>query len=120
MSFFPVQLTQLSTKGDAHNQTPIQDVKYLPNPYIPNGAPVALPTFRFYMDGLIAHIHRATPLGYGCEALGDQLLGSSTSVVLSTVPFEDSSQARNMVQVLSESDAKFAPPDGVVISHVKR
>lgn len=114
LSFFPVQLTQLSTKGVVHNHAPIRDVKYLPNPYMPNGSPVALPTFRFYFDGLIAHVHCATPLGYGCEALGDLLLGSSTSVVISTIPFEDSAQALNLSKVLSESDARFAPPDGFV------
>lgn len=100
LSFFPVQLTQLSTKGVVHNHAPIPDVKYLPHPYVPNGAPIALPTYRFYMDGLIAHIHLATPIGYSVEALGDLLLGVSSSVLLSTVSFEDSAQSLHVAEGL--------------------
>lgn len=110
MSFYPIQLTQLSTKGVIHNQTPIPDVKYLPHPYVTNGAPIALPTFRFYLDGLIAHIHRATPLGYSAESLGNLLLGASASVVLSTVTFEDSAQALNIADVLGSSRLAGIPP----------
>ena len=61
LDFYPVQLAQLSTRGVAHNQTPIPDRKYLPNPYVPGGSPIELPTYRFYMDGLIAHMYCATP-----------------------------------------------------------
>lgn len=100
MSFYPIQLTQLSTRGVTHNQTPISDVKYLPHPYVQGGEPIALPTFRFYLDGLIAHLHRATPLAYSVESLGNLIVGMSDSLVLSTVAFEDSAQARDIEEVL--------------------
>jgi hypothetical protein len=112
MNLYPVQLTQLSTKGVIHNQSPIPDVKYLPHPYVSNGTPIAVPTFRFYMDGLIAHIHRATPLGYGVAALGNLLLGGSGSVVLSTVAFDDSAQAVDIAEALGGLGNEGMPSTG--------
>lgn len=103
LRFYPVQLTQLSTKGVMHNQTPIQDVKYVPNLLVPSAPPYKLPTFRFYFDGLIAHIHRALPLTYSVGALGNLVVGSENDLVLSTVTFEESLQARDMREVLSEA-----------------
>jgi hypothetical protein len=103
LSFYPVQLTQLSTKGVMHNRTPIQDVKYVPNLLVPSAPPYQLPTFRFYFDGLIAHIHRALPLAYSVAALGNLVLGCANDLALSTVTFEDSLQGRDMQDALSES-----------------
>lgn len=114
LSFFPVQLTQLSTKGVVHNHGPIPDTKHLPHPYVPNGTPIALPTYRFYMDGLIAHIHRATPVGYRDEELGNLLLGASSSVVLSTVSFEDSAQSLHIEELLDGLRTQGIPPDEFV------
>ena len=48
LGFYPVQLTQLSTKGVMHNHTPIPDLKYAPNLDDPKAPPYELPTFRFY------------------------------------------------------------------------
>lgn len=95
LSFFPVQLTQLSTKGAIHNQTPIQDAKYIPHPLVPNSE-IALPTYRFYLDGLVAHIHRTFPLGYDVEALGNLLIGADSDILVSTVTYEDSKQAHDL------------------------
>jgi hypothetical protein len=103
LSFYPTQLTQLSTKGVMHNQTPIQDVKYVPNLEVPSAPPYKLPTFRFYFDGLIAHMHRALPVAYSAEKLGNLVVGSSSDLVLSTVTFEDSLQACDMRDVLAQS-----------------
>jgi hypothetical protein len=103
LSFYPIQLTQLSTKGVMHNQTPIQDVKYVPNLLVPSAPRYTLPTFRFYFDGLISHIHRALPLAYSVAALGNLVVGAVNDLVLSTVTFEESLQARDMRDVLSGS-----------------
>lgn len=100
LSFYPVQLTQLSTKGTMHNQTPIPAMKYAPNLDEPEGPPYELPTFRFYMDGLIAHVHVSLPAVYGVKKLGDRVVGAEHSLVLSTVTFEDSLQLADMAAVL--------------------
>ena len=104
INFYPIQLTQLSTKGLVHNQTPIPDVKYFPHPLVPGGQPIPLPTFRFYFDGLIAHVHRATPRGYDVESLGNLVLGAKASIVLSTVTFEDSVQSLDIAKMLRDAE----------------
>lgn len=103
LNFYPVQLTQLSTRGIMHNQTPIQDVKYAPNLEVPSAPPHKLPIFRFYFDGLITHIHRALPDAYSAVKLGNLVVGSASDLVLSTVTFEYSLQASNMRDVLTRA-----------------
>jgi len=109
LSFFPIQLTQLSTKGVIHNQTPIQDTKYIPNPLIP-GATLALPTYRFYIDGLIAHVHRVLPLGFSAESLGNLILGANGSVLISAVTYEDSKQSLDL-EATKAAYGISEPPD---------
>jgi hypothetical protein len=100
LDFYPIQLTQLSSKGIMHNQTPYPDIKYVPNLDDPAAPEFELPTFRFYMDGLIVHVHRALPPTYDVAQLGNLIVGVESSLVLSTVTFEDSLQAREMATVL--------------------
>ena len=92
LSFYPCQLTQLSTYGVIHNQTPTRALKMLP----PDGefrfSPIGIPTFRFYFDGLIAHMHIGHPLGLPVSSLGDLIVGAADTLVLSTIPYEDSRQ----------------------------
>jgi hypothetical protein len=103
LDFYPIQLTQLSTKGFMHNQTPIPDVKYAPNLEDLEAPPYELPTFRFYMDGLIAHVHRSLPAAYGAKVLGNLVIGGAEkSLVLSTVTFAESLQASEMATILRE------------------
>lgn len=104
LCFYPVQLTQLSTKGVIHNHAPIPDFKYAPNLDDPGAPPYELPTFRFYMDGLIAHAHRSLPAAYSAKKLGNLVVGSGSSLVLSTVTFEDSLQLREMRAILGECE----------------
>lgn len=104
LGFYPVQLTQLSTKGVMHNHTPIPNLKYAPNLDDPKAPPYELPTFRFYMDGLIAHAHRSLPAAYDVKELGDLVVGAESSLVLSTVTFQDSVQLREMAAILGERE----------------
>lgn len=100
LTFFPVQLTQISTRGIVHNQTPYPDVKYIPNLDDPDATPEEMPTIRFYFDGLIAHIATKLPASYDAEKIGNLVLGAGPTVVLSTVTFEDSVQGNDMLDVL--------------------
>lgn len=106
LDFYPVQLTQLSTRGLMHNYTPIPDMKYVPNLEDPHAPPYELPTFRFYFDGLIAHVHRELPPAYGAEKLGNLVLGAAKELVLSTVTFEASLQAREMRAALERPEGQ--------------
>lgn len=96
LDFYPVQLTQLSTKGPMHNQTPVPDIKYLPRLGSPESPPHEVPMFRFYLDGLIAHVYRTLPDGYDLSEFGEIIVGAGPSVVLVTVTFEESFQFLNM------------------------
>jgi hypothetical protein len=55
--FYPIYLTQFSTFGDNHNHSPTAASLDIPNT---DGSKVVgrMNTYRFYFDGLIAHIRR--------------------------------------------------------------
>ena len=102
LTFYPCQLTQLSTKGPMHNHTPVRDIKILTTNSILGPSAVALPTFRFYFDGLIAHMHVSLPKNGGTHDLGNLIVGADNSLALSTVTFEESLQGLNMHGVMRD------------------
>ena len=99
LSFYPCQLAQLSTKGLVHNRPPHRDLKMLPTE--PLGLPVRplieLPTFRFYFDGLIAHMHPVMPLDCPASSLGPLIVGAESSLVLPIIRFENSTQRSDLI-----------------------
>jgi len=112
LSFYPCQLTQLSTKGIIHNHAPIADMKYVPILSGIGSQSFALPTYRFYFDGLIAHMHVGLPKSYRPTQLGNLLVGFEKSLVLSTVSFEDSLQCINMQAISREHGISMASDEG--------
>jgi hypothetical protein len=107
LSFYPTMLTQLSTLGMIHNLTPIATKKVIP---AHSGTPeTVVPTFRFYFDGLIAHVHRqATDDGLSRE-LGPLVVGGESTLVLNTVTYEHSFQRSNLELIVA--DTLFLWPD---------
>ncbi|AWH30625.1 hypothetical protein C1931_17725 [Stenotrophomonas sp. YAU14A_MKIMI4_1] len=101
MSFYPIQLTQLSTLGPVHNHAPRRDVKYLP---CTDDVERPIDMYRFYFDGLIAHIMLPTLDSVEIGDLGALVLGGESSVVSSTVTFEKSAQRRDIAAILREYD----------------
>jgi hypothetical protein len=97
ISFYPAHLTQLSTIGDIHNFTPIAD-----SIGIEDGA-TTIPTFRFYFDGLITHIHRHASDGGYTSSLGSLVVGAAETLVLLTVTYEDSFQLYNLINVVNRT-----------------
>lgn len=100
--FYPVQLTQISTKGLMHNQTPYPAIKYIPDVENDNVEPYPMRTIRFYFDGLIAHLATKLPPLQTATDLGNLLVGLAPTVVLSTVTFGDSMQGKEMLSVLQQ------------------
>ncbi|MGQ5313402.1 hypothetical protein ACULMH_07200 [Xanthomonas arboricola pv. corylina] len=100
--FYPVQLTQISTKGLMHNQAPYPDITYIPDIGNEDAEPYPMRTIRFYFDGLIAHFATELPPSQIASDLGNIVVGTEPTVVLSTVTFEDSMQGRNMYAVLEK------------------
>jgi hypothetical protein len=100
--FYPVQLTQISTKGLMHNQAPCPDIKYIPDIENENTELYPMRTIRFYFDGLIAHFATELPPSHNAFELGNILVGLAPTVILSTVTFEDSTQGEEMLAVLHQ------------------
>lgn len=100
---FPVSLTQLTTRGPIHNLSPIaqrkpRDISKLSGPTIP--------IFRFYFDGLVAHVHRESSSAE-VESLGPLLLAGADKLVVTAVPFEKSWQRENLAELIDEAEARW-------------
>jgi hypothetical protein len=105
ISFCPASLTQLSTRGVVHNMTPIADIKQIPELEDVCGRSTAreIPIFRFYFDGLIAHVHRhATDDGY-TRRLPSLFVGARNELTVTTVPYENSFEHENLSRAMSET-----------------
>lgn len=102
--FFPVMLTQLSTRGPSHNMTAVAQVKRVPD--LETGEIFDVPIFRFYFDGLVAHFHRP-PLRDPDVARSPLSVGNGDRVVLSTIAYEASWQHENLETIRSESERIF-------------
>lgn len=107
ISFYPTTLIQLSTLGQIHNFTPLIQEKTIPG--FGEGPDKHIPIFRFYFDGLIAHVHNHANDGGFTESLGELIVGANTTLMVSTVTYEESFQRKNL-EVLKD-EAFGAWPD---------
>lgn len=102
--FYPVILTQISTRGFVHNQTPQLVTKYIPNLEDPDANPHPLRSIRFYFDGLVAHFSAERAATPASGDLGKVAVGTAPTVVLSTVCFDGSKQWRDALSILECDD----------------
>ena len=94
ISFYPAQLTQLSTIGVIHNHAPIAQIKKIPS--LDSTPPRDMPIFRFYFDGLIVHIHRhSSDDGYTAD-IGNFIVGAEETLLINTQTYEKSYQQLNL------------------------
>lgn len=95
LSFMPVHLTQLTTKGGRHNLGPLH--MEMPLYQDEPSSQLTAQSYRFYFDGLIANIMiDLSPENYdGASAI---YLGGDEKILALCVKFEDSFQAQNMDQ----------------------
>lgn len=100
-AFFPITLTQFSTRAAPHNHTPFRGNMDCPS--IDGAVVRSVPLYRFYFDGLVSHFllprEDDLPLGLGPTHLG----WDKNRVVLPAITFEISTQLRNIQNILSES-----------------
>lgn len=101
LSFYPIQLTQFDNLGVVHNFAPIATEKAIPEF---EGGPKGkiVPTFRFYLDGLMAHFTRQKLDDGETVALGPLLVGNERMLTIGTIPFQTSTQWRNMLLLDAE------------------
>lgn len=102
VEYFAVELVQLYNIGMIHNHTPMFQNKSIPTSDFESHFDV--PIFRYYMDGLIAHINLNTN-HERMRSLGNMILGNEEKITVIAVPFENSSQWKNLQEILAEADA---------------
>lgn len=102
-SFYPVELVQLSTQGPIHNHVPLRNTKGIPD-FGNGGRDISI--FRFYFDGLIAHIHRRPFDEHFIKGLGSMLVGAEATLTAATVSYETSFQKEILtaLQDIAERD----------------
>jgi hypothetical protein len=105
IDFYPATLTQLSTLGMIHNMAPIAQVKLVPelSDFPDESSGREIPIFRFYFDGLIAHVHRHASDDGHTKRLGDFFVGADRKLTVSTVSYEHSFERENLSYVIAET-----------------
>jgi hypothetical protein len=98
--FYPIHLTQISTLGTSHNQAPIAEDR--PVPYPGANEMVPEPSFRFYFDGLVAHIARRNLSPDVLEDRRRFVLGASEDLLVPTVTWDASRQKEAVTTVMTE------------------
>lgn len=94
-AFHPVILHQMNTRGVTHNFTPI--IEELIIPESDQGPELKLEIYRFYMQGLMAHIYPEIDEATASR-LGGLPLGAGDDVFVFTRPFNSSAQMSRMKQ----------------------
>lgn len=101
LSFYPIQLLQLSTRGRTHNNTPFRKTVTEPDP-INGGETPPYEVIRFYFDGLVTTFDTRTFTPEEIDARGRVLVGYGPKLYLGTVTFEKSFQRENLKRVMAE------------------
>lgn len=105
IDFYPVQLIQLYTLGETHNQTPIVQTKTIPS--YEDTPERQIPIFRFYFDGLIMHFHRqASDEGY-TVAQGSLNVGYGNELTVTAFPYEASSQHNMLLEIQRNAEENW-------------
>ena len=91
LTFYPISLIQISTRGTAHNRPPVSQTKRLVEPE------ENVPIVRIYFDGLIAHLHGASEHASRAIELGPIIIGNEDRMTINTVAYEDSSQRAALI-----------------------
>jgi hypothetical protein len=100
-SFYPAQLIQLYTRGEIHNHTPIALTKTI------HGYDRQIPIFRFYLDGLVTHIHRQTVDAGYTAAQGSLTVGNGDRLTVTALPYETSFQHQILTELQKQAAATW-------------
>lgn len=100
LSFYPTELCQFSTMGVFHNRAPITMSKTIKSQVGEEKFGVAM--FRFYLDGLMAHVHRKASNIDRTAWFGSSIVGAGDELVVANVPFETSFQDESLRRVIAD------------------
>ncbi len=98
---FPVELIQLSTRGETQNMAPIATMKDIED--FESSTKRTVPFYRFYFDGLVIHIGMSTE----STVVSGLVLGSETQLIIPTVSYEDSFQRSNLHHLKQDVNHEF-------------
>jgi hypothetical protein len=116
LDFYPISLLQIVTRGDGHNLGPfrkefVSDVGELyQDPDDNSPAPTKMfgfSTYRFYFDGLIAHVHRDLGQQISLTEFDRFLVGNASTLHVMAQTWEGSFQFTNMLQHIHETTAQW-------------
>jgi hypothetical protein len=99
LSRHPIMLYQMNTRGFCHNNTPTLDEVILPA--TDGESEERVTTYRFYMQGCIAHIYAGVDTRVA-QRFGGAMLGGHEEALIFTHPFNASKQLDRMKSVFSE------------------
>jgi len=111
-TFYPVQLTQISTIGVIHNHAPLADTKLVSIWDADPVRRVPVPIFRFYFDGLVVHFDRRQLVQEDVRALGNMIVGQEESFLVTTQTYEDSYQRLQLTNVQIQDFRTLLPSVG--------
>ncbi|WP_175864538.1 hypothetical protein [Burkholderia cepacia] len=103
--FYPITLSQLSTRGNTHNQTPIKSSW---NVSVSGVSDRTQHVFRFYFDGLIVFFH----IGEFTEGQVDKWYGKTAvafadELACTAVTYERSFQRENLQMIMREAAQRW-------------
>jgi hypothetical protein len=101
LSFYPIQLVQVSTRGLVHNRSPTKATKVIPA--TEETTEKAVDFYRFYFDGLVVHIACQSSDDGETERLGPLCVGNDEQLYVSTVTYEASEQMRRITHIMRET-----------------
>ena len=92
-SFYPISLTQYSTRAVPFNQATSRKTKLEPVPSGTGGTTNfrEVEIYRFYLDGLVAHVHIGETAEHVAK-MGDFFVGPASSLLVTTLPAEQSAE----------------------------
>ena len=104
LCFYPTTLLQIASRGPTHNFAPIAQND---TSDIGGGAMWRQFTFRFYFDGLIAHMHRPVSDPKHSRNFGAFIVGDGHKLVVQTQPLDSSWQLANLEKAIVESNLQW-------------
>jgi hypothetical protein len=114
-NFYPVTLIQLSSKWDAHNQTPIR--RSMVSHEEIGLSQESLDYFRFYFDGLITYFYIPGQNTPTVDQLGPIAVGNGEDLLITSVPFEKPWHSNNLRRMNAETEQTWP---GVAMSIGKK
>lgn len=107
---YPIQLFQIISKGINHNRAPTQEIKSIE---IESGIQAQIEYVRFYLEGLVAHVHLPAKNAFADQYIST-CLRSDTSTLIFAHTFDHSRTFANIKEMAAKVSAEeHMPPSNL-------